>query len=559
MDHIVTDVIIIGGGATGACVTRDLAHRGIRTVLIEKEDLAAGTTGRNHGLLHSGARYAVNDMESATECISENKILRTIAGHCIEETGGLFVTLPEDDPSYHHKLIQACEFAGIRATEISIRKALEIEPNLNPAALLAIRVPDGTIDPFRYTASTVLDAREHGAQVMTHTAVTEIISSNGQVTGVRYLSKNGREGEIHAPVIVNASGAWAQAIAALAGIELRIFPAKGSMVILDYRVNKIVVNRCRPPSDGDIIVPGDTVSLLGTTSSKIDYSEIDDLRVHEEEIDILLSDGEKLIPEVRNTRVLRAYCGVRPLLDAGGDAGGRQISRGIALVNHGERDGLAGFITIAGGKLMTSRLMGEKTADLVCRILGVSKSCSTHRIPLPGSEWTWSLRPGNLIRQFAGIPASIAGSTIYRHGRRVFSFLNREPDRSRLICECEMVTEGEVEYAITRLQAETLVDLRRRTRIGMGPCQGELCSYRAAGLMEEYSGASPLKSVAMLREFLEERWKGVRPVLWGDGLRELEFTYWIYQGLLGLEREAQLQARTDEKKTRGADDDPVEK
>jgi glycerol-3-phosphate dehydrogenase len=97
-----------------------------------------------------------------------------------------------------------------------------------------------------------------------------------------------------------------------------------------------------------------------------------------------------------------------------------------------------------------------------------------------------------------------------------------------------MVTEGEIEYAIKKLEVKDLVDLRRRTRIGMGPCQGELCAYRGAGLFQEFGGSTPEESVILLQDFLEERWKGMKPVLWGDGLREAEFTYWIYQGLFGM-------------------------
>ena len=87
-----TDVIIIGGGATGAGIARDCALRGIDCILLERRDIATGATGRNHGLLHSGARYAVNDQESAEECIKENRILRKIARHCVDETEGLFIT-----------------------------------------------------------------------------------------------------------------------------------------------------------------------------------------------------------------------------------------------------------------------------------------------------------------------------------------------------------------------------------------------------------------------------------------------------------------------------------
>jgi glycerol-3-phosphate dehydrogenase len=106
-------------------------------------------------------------------------------------------------------------------------------------------------------------------------------------------------------------------------------------------------------------------------------------------------------------------------------------------------------------------------------------------------------------------------------------------DRS-LVCECEAVTAGEVRYAVESLQVNNLIDLRRRTRVGMGTCQGELCACRAAGLLCRLGTATPEQSLTQLSQFLNERWKGIRPIAWGNALRESEFTSWIYQGLCGL-------------------------
>ena len=529
---IETQALVIGGGATGTGILRDLSMRGIKAILIEKNDIASGTTGRNHGLLHSGARYAVNDLESARECISENEILKKIAFHCIEDTGGLFITLPEDDSSYHQKLLQGCKIAGIPAKEISIKEALKNEPNLNPLLMSAIRVPDGTIDPFRLASANILDSKEKGAIIYTHTAVTGFLIKSSRIIGAACTDIKGNSFNIYADIVINASGVWGQQISRMADITLDMFPSKGSMLIVDYRINKIVVNRCRPPADGDIVVPGDTVSIIGTTSRKINYSEIEDYRVKDDEIDVLSSDAEKLIPNVSKARALRAYCGVRPLIAISGEKDGREISRGIALIDHNERDGIEGLITIAGGKLMTYRLMAQMAVDLVCKKLNINKKCETHKHPLPGSEFLMS--PEKSFKKFTGISASIVGSTLYRHGERVRNILKKDKKNYRIICECEMVTEGEVEYALEHLEVKNIIDLRRRTRIGMGPCQGELCAYRAAGLFNEFKAATTEESLELLEEFLEERWHGIKPVLWGDGLRESEFTYWIYQGLFGL-------------------------
>ena len=133
------DVIIVGGGITGAGCARDCSLRGLKVLLLERFDLTNGATGRNHGLLHSGARYAVTDAEAAAECIRENMTLRKIAAHCVEETDGLFITLPEDDLAYQDKFVSACRAAGIKAEAIDPRDAIRMEPAVNPALIGADR------------------------------------------------------------------------------------------------------------------------------------------------------------------------------------------------------------------------------------------------------------------------------------------------------------------------------------------------------------------------------------------------------------------------------------
>ena len=537
MRRIETDVVIIGGGATGAGVLRDCAQRGMRAILVEKDDIANGTTGRNHGLLHSGARYAVTDPHSAVECIRENRILKKVASHCIEETGGLFITLPEDDLSFQQTFVDACNSAGIETEVLTPEAALRAEPNVNPQLLGAVRVPDGTVDPFRLTAANILDAEEYGGRLLSYTQVVGLIITQGRVCGVNCINvRTGENIAIHAQQVVNAAGIWGQQICEYADLSIRMFPAKGSLLIVDYRINSMVINRCRKPADADILVPGDTISLIGTTSEKIPYSDIENIRVTPQEVETLLAEGEKLCPVMARTRVLRAYCGVRPLISLGDDPSGRNISRGIVLVDHGDNDGLPGLITITGGKLMTYRLMAEMATDAVAKNLGNSAACTTGIRPLPGASHSDVYAPQ------VSIPVS--GSAKYRHGERAAKFLADDKKQNAVICECEMVTRGEIEYAVHNLNAMDLVDLRRRTRIGMGPCQGKLCACRAAGIVSEITGEDiALNSVG---EFMQERWKGVRPILWGDALREADLSYWLFNSLLGYQ---QLPAQDDSSAT----------
>ena len=334
-------------------------------------------------------------------------------------------------------------------------------------------------------------------------------------------------------MVVNAAGIWGQRIAEYADLKIRMFPAKGSLLIFESRINQHVINRCRPPADADILVPGDTISLIGTTSTHIDYQDIDRCRVTADEVDILLREGEKLAPVMANTRILRAYCGVRPLVASDDDPSGRNVSRGIVLLDHAERDGLEGFITITGGKLMTYRLMAEWATDAICRKLNHSRPCTTADTPLPGSQEPVE----KTLQRMISLPAPLRGSAVYRHGDRTPTWLGNSRLHRSVVCECEAVTAGEVEYAVENLAVNNLLDLRRRTRVGMGTCQGELCACRASGLLQRFNVTTSTQSLAQLSNFLNERWKGVQPIAWGDALRESELTRWVYQGLCGLQKE----------------------
>ncbi len=528
------DVIIIGGGATGAGIARDCSLRGIKALLLERSDISTGATGRNHGLLHSGARYAVTDQESAEECIRENMILRKIAAHCVEETDGLFITLPEDSLEYQSVFVEACRKAGIRADVIDPKEALRLEPSANPDLIGAVRVPDGAVDPFRLTASNILDARTHGAEIRTYTEVMELLREQNRIIGVSaYDHRNKCNLKFYAQVVINAGGIWGHGIAAKAGITVNMLPAKGALLIFGHRINHMVLNRCRKPADADILVPGDTISLIGTTSSKIPYDQIDNMIITPDEVDILLREGEKLAPQLATTRILRAYAGVRPLVASDNDPTGRTVSRGIVLLDHATRDGMEGFITITGGKLMTYRLMAEWATDLVCKKIGNSQKCRTAELPLPGS----AEKRKDVEKKILDKPVAQRRSAISRHGDQAVNIESRTSIQKSLVCECEEVSIGEVEYALEKLSVNNLVDLRRRTRIGMGTCQGELCACRAAGIMGRRDPICARKAKADLVSFLNERWKGMEPIAWGDTLRESEYTTWVYESVCGLSDE----------------------
>ena len=511
MRKLQTEVLVIGGGATGTGVFRDSAMRGFKAILVEKRDLSHGTTGRYHGLLHSGGRYAVKDPHAAKECIAENLILRRIMPQCIEDTGGFFVLTPWDDPNYVPLFFKGCQSASIPIEEIPTTLMLKNEPLLNPYIQRCFRVPDAAADSFLATELNVESGKQYGGQSLTYHEVIELIKSGDKIVGARCrdLIKD-EEVQIQADMTVNASGAWAGKLSSTVGILVQILPGKGTMVAMNHRVVNTVINRCKMPSDGDIIVPIHTVAVIGTTDVRV--SDPDNFAIEPWEIQLMFEEGKKLIPGLESMRLLRAWAGVRPLYQETQTSQSRDISRAYVLLDHEERDGIKGLITITSGKWTTYRLMAQAAVDLVCQKVGVQRSCRTHLEPLPGD-----------VEQG------------YHYLGKRFAQVEAKADYGELICECELVTQAEVIQSITDGEAKTIDDVRRDTRLGMGPCQGGFCTYRIAGLLNRLHHP-PIEEINVsLRDFLQERWKGLLPLLFGQQLRQERLDELIYLSLLNTD------------------------
>jgi glycerol-3-phosphate dehydrogenase len=509
------EVLVIGGGATGAGVAWDAALRGYDVVLVERGDLAEGTSGRFHGLLHSGGRYVVKDPVAAEECVVENAILRRVIPDCIEDTGGLFVTTPDDDPAYGDEFLAGCRKAALPVEELDVAEALRREPRLNPGILRAFAVPDASIDAWKTVWSLARGAAAHGARILTYHEVIGLHRSDGAVTGARVRNElTGEELDVEAGFVLNASGAWAAQILHMAGIEdVGVVPGKGIMIAMNHRLVNTVVNRCTMPADGDILVPVRTVSVIGTTD--IRSADPDEIPVTQAEVDQMLDDGERLVPGFREARALRVWAGVRPLFQDAKTAAvtdTRDVSRTHAVVDHRERDGVDGLLTMSGGKLTTLRMMAQDIVDAMCAQLGDERPCRTAEERPPGNE----------------------DGEHYRIGSRLAK-RERTLQEEQLICECELIGRRRLEEAIRTRGTVNLDDIRRALRLGMGPCQGGFCIYRATGIMHAVDRLDGEQAAATLRDFLQERWKGVWPILYGDQLRQARLDDWIFQGLLDVE------------------------
>lgn len=371
--------IIIGAGFTGVAIAHDLALRGFDVTVVERGDICNGTSGRTHGLLHSGGRYAVKDKESAVECIDENIILRKIVPQVIEPNGGLFIAIEEDDLAYAEQFIESCEECHIQIDKLTPQQALKLEPNINPKLLGAFLVPDGTFDPLRLALAFAGTARHNGAKFRTYVEVEGlVIDGAGNVTGIKALNRasNQRE-ELRADVVVNATGAWAGQITGMAGLDAPVKPTPGIMVAYNQRLVQRAINRLNVPGDGDIVLPQRRMVVVGTTS--FDAENVDYIPVTEDQVQLMLERGSALIPGIRNAKPRGIYMAVRPLVDSGS---GRSIARTFKCYDHKESHNVDGLVTITGGKATTLRAMAEKTADMACAKLGVTTPCVTKETPL---------------------------------------------------------------------------------------------------------------------------------------------------------------------------------
>jgi glycerol-3-phosphate dehydrogenase len=541
-----TDVVVVGGGSTGTGVVRDLAMRGVDATLVEKGNLTHGTTGRMHGLLHSGGRYAVSDRTSARECIAENWILRDIATHCVEETGGLFAKRPADSEEYFQEKLEGCRDCDIPVEVLSGAEARAVEPYLSEEVEKAIHVPDAAIDPFRLCVANAADARERGARVETHAEVTDVLVEGGAVGGVEVRHESGPGPRTHATPgetetiradhVVNATGAWAGQLGEMAGVEVAVRPSKGVMTVMNCRQVDTVVNRCRPKGDADIVVPHETACILGTTDVEVEDPE--DYPEEEWEVDLVIDTLSELVPILSEARTLRSFWGVRPLYEppGTGTTDPTDITRDYFLLDHADRDGLPGLTSIVGGKLTTYRLMAEGIADHVCERLGVEAACRTAEVPLPGSEDVEVLE--SYMAEF-GLRSPVARRSTQRLGSRAEEVLD-SVDPNPVVCDCEAVTRAELRDAIGESGTD-LNAVRLRTRASMGNCQGGMCVHRMAAELHPEHGASAAR--AALDDLHQERWKGQRHALWGEQLSQAALNRALHATTMNRDRDP---AREDE-------------
>lgn len=528
-------VIIVGGGVNGVGMARDFALRGVDCLLVEKNDFSAGTSGSSSGMIHGGPRYMLGDVSVTKLSCLDSGYIQKMAPHLLFRIPFLYTVYKQKEQSafssqMHLEAVEAFFKAydkfvplknGEPHTRLSAKEVLELEPGLPTQDLMGgVTFDEWGIDVPRLCVANAVDAKNHGAHLATHTKVIQVLKDQNQVKGVVLKDLlTGDEKTVFCKYLINATGPWSPHFAKLMGVPIRLRGGKGIHITFDRRLfNMAVVSQC---IDGReiFVMPYENVSILGTTDDDY-FGDLDDQKCTAEEIEYLLEGIEQVFPAIRKARMIRAWSGVRPTLYAR-DCYEDALSREHEILDHDKTGELKGALSMVGGKLASYRIMAKEMADLVCEKLGHKTPSITHKTPLPGGD---SLPSVSDLCETYQLDALTVSRLVYRHGSKakdVLQILNENPESAALICACEPVTKAEVDYVIQNEMVRTLSDVRRRTRLTLGPCQGTSCLIPAlANTKESLKIDSSVNQAGV--DFMNEWWWNRAMVMNSDQLRQEE-------------------------------------
>jgi glycerol-3-phosphate dehydrogenase len=476
LDQLATeefDVVIVGGGITGAGCALDAASRGLRTALVERGDFAIGTSSRSSKLVHGGIRYLEQkEFGLVREALAERQIALRNAPHLVHVLPFLIPVLTRDGLIDRRiaRLLGGVLWmydlsGGLRIKKahrrLSRDDALARVPTLRPDAVAsAYLYYDAQADDARLTLAITRTAVEYGAVAVNHApAVAMLKSPSGRITGVQ-IDADGRTIDVRAKVVVNAGGVWADEVRALdeGAHPASLRPAKGVHITLAWhKVRNEIAMVVPVPGDrrSVFVVPWSAHTYIGTTDTDYDGS-LDDPRCTAEDVAYLLrAVNRALVEPITEDDVIGTWAGLRPLLRTGEDERTADLSR-----RHGIRVSHAGVVTITGGKLTTYRAMAEDTIDQVDQLLdGAHRRCRTKHLPLIGAAGYQeppegaSAATGHLARRYGTEASAVQG------------LIARDPALGEPLVPSLPFVKAEAVFAVRAEMARTLDDvLDRRTR-----------------------------------------------------------------------------------------------
>jgi glycerol-3-phosphate dehydrogenase len=509
------DVLVVGGGITGAGVARDAALRGLRTALVERVDFAAGTSSRSSKLIHGGVRYLEQgDVGLVREAAAERRILRRIAPHLAEPR---WMVMPTYRRTTHAKLgLGLWTFEKIAGVEPEERHrmwdcaaALQEEPLLAPAGLHgAVAFVEYVTDDARLVLATVRAAHEAGALVANHAEAIGIEPGRTSTVTVRD-TLTGATRRTRARIVVNAAGPWVETVCGLAGASggRRLRLTKGIHLVVPHArlpLRHIVVMRARDHRSV-FAVPRDGATYLGTTDTDHGPPSLYPV-ITAEDADYLLEAANRTFvgPPLGRADVVGAWAGLRPLLD---EAGKRpsEISRKDEIM----ADAATGLVSVAGGKLTTHRAMAERIVDLACRRLGRGMPCRTAALALPGGGCPPSELRALTQRVAAALPQlgpGAAARLVRLYGTEAEAIAARagaDPQAGAPLPGLPEVARAEIEHTLDAEMALTLTDiLERRTRVLLfAPDQGRAAAETVAALAARRLGWDAARTATELDDY----------------------------------------------------------
>ena len=474
------DVLVIGGGVTGAGAALDAATRGLSTALVEARDFASGTSSRSSKLFHGGLRYLEQlDVSLVREALRERELMLTrLAPHLVRPVSFLYpLTRRGWERAYVGAGLLLYDTLGGRSSlprhqHLSRRAARALCPALRPSSLVgALRYYDAQTDDARHTATLVRTAAHHGAVVRSSTEVVELIRDGDRVTGaVLRDTDTGEECRVHARVVLNCTGVWTDDVQRLSGDmgRFRVRASKGVHLLVPRdRINSDTGLILRTARSVLFVIPWGSRWIIGTTDT--DW-ELD--RAHpaasSSDIDYLLDQVNSVFSSpITRADVVGVYAGLRPLL-AGESEETSQLSR-----EHAVARSVPGLVSVAGGKYTTYRVMARDAVDACAEDLDRPVALSvTEQVTLLGGDGYAALVNRHVVvAQELGVPSWRLRSLLDRYGSLVHEVLApaaSEPDLLQPVVGAPDYLGAEVRYAVTHEGALHLDDvLTRRTRISI--------------------------------------------------------------------------------------------
>lgn len=491
------DLLIVGGGIVGAGIARDAAMRGLSVALIDQGDFASGTSSKTSKLIHGGLRYLEHGhLSLVMESLRERKALRAIAPTLVHPISLLLPVFQGDARSAWNIRMGLWLYAllawgdQLRAHRmVSARKAAELEPRLQRQGLRAAGLyADCQMDDARLCLANILQAIDYGAVCCNYVRLRSFVTVDHRVCGgIGEDRLSGRSYEIHAKVVVNATGPWADQVRRLSDADAakRLAPTKGIHLILPRLIQHGLFVQAR--SDGRMVflLPWGDSTLVGTTESPVG-DPLEPLRASREEVGYLLDEVNQVLAGVhlREQDVVATFAGARPLLAFSGSARAASREHRIEL----DRWGL---VSVMGGKYTTYRRMAQQTVECVLRRhRWASPRCQTDRISVLEAA---DLRSQEFWQyQARRLDADLLGRLVARYGRstvQVLRLIERDPSLTQPVCPHFVYVGAEVVHAIRHELACSMTDvLARRTRMAFSRCQGLDSLSTVRELFHRYGG-----------------------------------------------------------------------